>query len=62
VDAKRYVRVKVSFSESELEQLRAEAKAEGRTLAGLLWARALRIEERKAHRFLEGELAAADAA
>lgn len=46
VDAKRYVRVKVSFSEPELEQLRAEAKAEGRTLAGLIWARALRMEAR----------------
>lgn len=62
MDAKRYVRVKVSFSDAELELLRAQAKAEGRTLAGLIWARALRLDEETARRFLDDALAELDAA
>lgn len=54
---KRYRRVQVSFSDAELAQLRAEAKAEGRTLAGLIWARALKIESSTRPRSLFLDLA-----
>lgn len=42
VEAKRYVRVKVSYSDSELAELRAAAKTAGKTVARLIWERSLR--------------------